>query len=256
MGRISELMRAEIATLIAENRAKEKDEAKSSAQSLRDALAIGFGNADPAKFCLERFLSATGKEWRFDIGELFADDKAVRERVYSEAIRRTIKAPTEREREKIAGFGVWAADELAKRVQQAIDPLITIFQSTYSHEGWWGALGSYAIKVEPVGASDDGTRIFVKLSGSGDYEWAPDDASRSTQQLHELAQRLIELGKARPYKQIAQPRTFVVQVTKARLLDKDSGEELARLGDYTTQANPKSDRLGHMLRVAYRRLSH
>jgi hypothetical protein len=74
MGRISELMRAEIAKLIADNRAKEKDEAKSSAQSLRDALAIGFGNADPAKFCLERFLSATGKDWRFDIGELFADD--------------------------------------------------------------------------------------------------------------------------------------------------------------------------------------
>lgn len=232
--------RSRVDNLIKRAKAAHKDEAEAIAAALREAAEIGFDNEEPGKTCLDLFLGAKTDEWSFDLSTLLSEDKNVRERIYNETIRRAMKAVTDREKEKVAGFGVWAPAELERRINDAIDPVITLFQHTYSHIGWWGALGNFGIDVEVVQASSIGDRLFVRLSGEGVYKWAPDQEGRPTVELHKLAQRLIEMGKAKEFRQIAKPATFVVNVAQARLLDPNTGRVITTLTDYSKQTDPKS----------------
>jgi hypothetical protein len=231
---VTEIIQNEIQRLLEKNKAQFDDEAEYLSQTLRDAATIMFGEADPAYMCMDRFLKGSGEAWEFDLNELFGADKGARSRVFSETIRRALQLPTLHERENVKGFGVWAPAVLDEKIRQVIDPVITIFQRNYSTLEWWGALGTYNISWEVVGRSGAKDRLFVKLSGDGEYRWHPQD-NRSTKALHQMGHRLTELGKAKNFPMIGKPRTFSVDVTKRRM-------EEAELESIDFQHNPTPGR--------------
>ncbi len=217
-----------------------KDEVQYLAATLRECGQIGYGNRTPATTLMELFLGGVTDKWDFEFNELFAADADVKNRVYSEVVRRSLRLPTQREKldlhkvkgrgvlnpqelgrranQPIPGTGVLKREEFDKKLDSAIDPVISIFQRNYINPGWWGALGTFPVSFAIVSTSPDGERLFVKLSGENMYDWHPDDSKRATQELHKMAKRLIELKAAKPFVMRAKPRTFVVNV-RSRSID-------------------------------------
>jgi hypothetical protein len=169
-------------------------------QTLRDVGQIMFSNCPRALANIDRFLDGTGKDWEFDLLDLLSEDKNASERIHGELIRRVLKINTRAERSIKA--------RATPVHEDAIDPEITLFQSTYSSKDWWGALGTFNIRFTPIASLSDG-RIFVRLTGQNTYKWYKDE-SRVTQSLHRMAVELEAAKQARNFEMKVKPRTYVV----------------------------------------------
>lgn len=202
-----EFIESEVARILARNTKAGTTREAAQTQTLRDIGQIMFANCPRALANIDRFLRGTGADWEFDLQELLAEDKNVRERLYGEVTRRTLRINTAKER---------LLRTYATPIHpDAIDPTITIFQSTYASKDWWGALGTFNIRFERVGEAKE--KIFVRLSGENVYQWHKDE-TRVTQTIHRMAHDLIDARVAKPFRMIAKPRTYVVSSTLKDLL--------------------------------------
>jgi hypothetical protein len=136
----------------------------------------------------------------------------------------------------VIGTGVLREAELAKKTQNFIDSKITLFQHTFSKPNWRAALGSFDLDYELKGASKDGNRNFVRLSGQNLYQWHPDNPDLPTHRLHEIGNELVAMKKASTFWMRARPILFVVYPSKRQI----EGAETPPLKDFNFQTNDRN----------------
>ena len=137
---------------------------------------------------MKHFIIGKGKTKYFELAELFAEDKNVRRRVYSEVTRRSLKVKTIAETAR--------ADKSCTKVEGGIDPVITIFQKNYETVKWWGALGTFPITYTPAATMrNKESRFPVIIKGENLYQWHPDE-DRTSKKVHQIGARLVQIRKA------------------------------------------------------------
>lgn len=266
----SKIQEKAIDELYEKNKKQFPDEIEHLKRTLREAGYIAFAEEQPAKLCMERFLSGAGGRWEFDLQDLLSADKGARNRIESEAARRAQRHLTLMEKFKLdAKMGKLGTmsdlrDQVAstqssgwsvqpKKYNQmidgdtsagllkapkesdgepVIDPIITIFQKNYSTLGWWGALGTFPVRFERVSVDERKKRVFVRLTGSDEYRWHAEDESRITVRLHQFGQRLVELGAAKNFTMVAKPKIHSLPFD---------------VGDHLFQINQQGHRPGGMI---------
>ena len=229
-----------------------RPEAEVLAQTLRDCGYIYFGNGNPAKECMDRFLGKKAGIWEFELSALVNQDNGVRLRLFSECIRRCLGLLTVREASSsglplspsggrqvtIPGIGILRPEEIDRRSLLLTDPIITLFQKNYAEVRWNGALGTFPVHFCPTHRSDN--HMLVRLEGENQYDWHPDDNNRGTQELHRIAKRLIDLGAAKPFLMRAKPMMVSIDTRSLSIQD-------VTLWLSAVQANPSFPKTNGMI---------
>jgi hypothetical protein len=121
---------------------------------------------------LALFLSGKGEDQTFPLSELMKD------RGVCDIVQRHFRAPISHVKRNV----------------------ITIGQRAYTDPDWKNSLGTYFIYYLDIGNRKNiyghETR-HVLAWGEDTYQWAPEDAKRFTQCLHQAASRLQNIGKVR-----------------------------------------------------------
>ena len=158
--------------------------------AFRDIIGIMFGKSGLAVDYAEHFLTANGTDLTFPLSKLLGQDRTVRDRVLGETWRRALKIKTDYEKRATLVDG--------DPSMGGIDPTITLFQSNFSSIQWWGALGTFPIRMT-VPKMDLNAQIFtVTLEGLDTYRWAPGE-DRISRSVHKLADSLIKANAAKNF---------------------------------------------------------
>ena len=142
---------------------------------------------------LDHFLDESGTKKYFEVNELLAAEKDIRERVTFEIVRKMSGAKIGSE--KVTSF----------------DPVVTLFQKNSLDQDWWFALGSFGLQWTRINSSSNDDRVFVKVHGKNEYRWYP-EAKRITQCLHEAAGRLEKNEKAKSFTIVAKPAVLILSL--------------------------------------------
>jgi hypothetical protein len=191
------------------------DEKAAYAEALREIGLIMFDASGRAMAHINHFIGATGAAVDVPLDRLLSEDSSVKDRVIEETYRRALRIPTVREQ---ASLNRQAAGLVSLIHPSGIDPEITIFQHNFSNTDWWGALGTYTVKLEVVGQlTERSSSVAVLLQGENLYTWHPNE-DRSSKRVHEIGARLEQLGGGKSFPMRSKPTMILVDTSRAAML--------------------------------------
>lgn len=177
------------ANLLKKNRSSMK-EPEALVATLRDVGEIMFGKSGMAIDYIDHFLGKSGQEKSFPLADLLAANPTIEKRVIMESKRRALNVKT--------NTGSRMSLKEGKSYLSGLDPCITVFQKNYDDVQWWGALGTFQVRMShPVYNQDRDVFSFI-LTGDDEYRWAPDE-DRPSQTIHKIAQKLVDMNLARNF---------------------------------------------------------
>ena len=189
--------------------AKNLSEKDALAATLRDVGQIMFGTKGLAVDYLELFLKpGEDKAQSFTLNSLLKDNPTIKDRVNAEVSRRVLGVKTAYEKRSSLKDGVnWLG---------GLDPCITVFQKNYDDVQWWGALGTFQIKIaHPAHSVAHGTTT-VTVYGEDIYKWAPEEG-RTSQIIHRMADKLEKMGAASRFAITTPPMLIQLNAVDAML---------------------------------------
>ena len=191
------------------------DEKQALAATLREIGGILFGATGRAMKHIDHFIGATGTEMDVPLDRLLAEDQSVKDRLIEETYRRALRIPTVREQ---ANLDRQSAGLVSLVHPGGIDPEITIFQHNYSSTDWWGALGTYSVRLDVVGnLTARSSSVAVLLQGDNLYTWHPKE-DRSSKRVHEIGARLEQLGGGKSFPMRSKPTMVLIDTSRAAIL--------------------------------------
>lgn len=213
-------------TIFAKHSSAKLNEKDALIATLRDVGNMMFGNKGMAVDYLNLFIEGKNEAQNFDLKNLLKDNPTIKDRVDNEVRRRILGVKTAYEKRATLREGVnWLG---------GLDPCITVFQKNYDHVQWWGALGTFQIKIAHPSHSVGQGKTTVTVYGEDVYKWAPEE-NRPSQIIHQMADKLEKMGVAKRFPVTTNPMIIrldhIDRITVRNVVtNKDSGRGIEGSG--------------------------